>query len=272
MVPELPTQLRATDAGREGGGGTTWYGVTLTNVSSSPCELSGYPTSLSGVRANGQSVNLHPAENLTNLGGEASGNIGPGESGSVFLGTNNACFGERTIVPGTFAAARFGLPGGGVLTVAAQMIGPYRFECGASVSPIAVQTPPPTFGPDPLAYLANLTVSLHAPAMVRAGDVLHYTMTLTNPTGGSVVLSPCPSYLERLEWILPRAVGAQYQLNCAPAHPLGPGTRETLALELPIPGAVSGPTTLVLLFMTPPGSSTVLPPSSSPITVVAPTP
>jgi hypothetical protein len=119
-----------------GAGGTLMFGVRLTNVTLDPCRLAGYPSSLTGIRATGESVDLHPSDSLTNSNENTEGVLAPGRSGTVTLATTNACYGKQgLVIPGTFTALRIGLPGGGTVTVQ----GSYRFECGAMVSPLGVE-------------------------------------------------------------------------------------------------------------------------------------
>ena len=76
----------------------------------------------------------------------------------------------------------------------------------AEVTPIGLAPA----APKPDKY-SPLVVRLQAPARARAGQVLTFTVVITNPTRAAIRLSPCPSYLVGIS----SARLAAYRLNCA---------------------------------------------------------
>ncbi|MDB5817524.1 MAG: hypothetical protein JWQ11_1164, partial [Rhizobacter sp.] len=88
--------------------------------------------------------------------------------------------------------------------------------------------------------LNDLVATIQAPGSARPGSVLHYLVTLGNPTRRTITLEPCPSYVEA-------AAGSKgtYQLNCAHATAIAPGEHESFQMDLHIStGASAGPATL----------------------------
>jgi len=135
------------------------------------------------------------------------------------------------------------MPGGGTVSVMAAQGRPYSFVCGALADKLGIPPAPPVY--ESLPY-QNLRITLNAQPTVRAGDVLHYTLTLANPTTSSIPLSPCPGYTVALI----AGSSSSYELNCAAAGPIAPGGTETFAMELPIPAsAPHGTMSLNLVFV-----------------------
>jgi Protein of unknown function (DUF4232) len=79
-----------------------------------------------------------------------------------------------------------------------------------AVTPIGL--PPTTPKPGPL---AALNIRLYLPTTARAGQSLHFTVVITNPTAEPIRLSPCPDY----ETGISSAPAVAYKLNCPAAIP-----------------------------------------------------
>ena len=86
---------------------------------------------------------------------------------------------------------------------------------------------------------ADLVASIAAPATVRAGDALHYRVTLTNPTSNPLPLDPCPAYSHGWKGDGGHANFPTYRLNCAP-QTIAAGQSVTFAMELAIPETATG--------------------------------
>jgi hypothetical protein len=98
-------------------------------------------------------------------------------------------------------------------------------DCVVLVSDFSTPPPPAT---NPTG-LASLTVRLELPAVVQAGSELVHVVDLSNPTGQSVALTPCPSYTEQ--------VGSQsysLQLSCSLVPSIGTGTVLRFVMKAPI--------------------------------------
>lgn len=92
--------------------------------------------------------------------------------------------------------------------------------------------------PDPR---TGLVASLSVPAAAQAGEVLHYRVTLSNPTASDVPLEPCPDFLQTFGV----HVKEPHALNCAAARPVPAGGSETFAMELVVPTAPSSRKTVL---------------------------
>jgi len=124
-------------------------------------------------------------------------------------------------------------------------------QVGQDVRPLApcnsrVQVSPfEGFQPPPPPVPHRLVATISAPAQVRAGARLHYTVTLRNITGQPVTFgSVCPSYFES------GGMGRQllgkegFALNCHLVGPIPAGGTVTFAMELAVlPSAAPGDNT-----------------------------
>jgi hypothetical protein len=97
--------------------------------------------------------------------------------------------------------------------------------------------------------LATRTAAMAAPAMVVAGEILCYSVTLTNPAPEAVPLSPCPDFAHLLHVKAPgnnSAGGSQGTLNCRQAPPtIGPGESVTFDFEYDTTGHPPGHAALI---------------------------
>jgi hypothetical protein len=75
----------------------------------------------------------------------------------------------------------------------------------------------------------NVLALVDAPAMVRAGAVLDYLVTLTNPSPTAVPLDPCPVYRESIYKLF-----ITYQLNCPPGG-IPPNGSIRFAMRITVP-------------------------------------
>jgi hypothetical protein len=98
--------------------------------------------------------------------------------------------------------------------------------------------------------VTSLVVSIDAPAQVRSGTTLRYTLTLTNATNTAVPLTPCPSYeqglIDPLNNLHNQPGVATGMLNCAAAPPaIAPHTSIAITMNLDTTGIPTGTRTLV---------------------------
>jgi hypothetical protein len=105
-------------------------------------------------------------------------------------------------------------------------------------SPIRVTLFQPFHFPEPPPVPHRLVATLEAPAQVRAGDRLRYTVTLQNITSTSVTFGPtCPSYVEG-GWKDDGRLGEQsHALNCRPVGAIPAGGSVTFAMEFVVPSS-----------------------------------
>lgn len=227
-------ELRAGAGGTSAAAGTVAVGVRLTNIGTSPCSLSGYPTSLAAVYPNGARQVLHPV--LGTIFGAATAwpaNLIPGAVAHLTIAAPDGCYmpsGVRVL-----ASAVIGLPGGGTLTA------PVTFTtgCGLAVSTFGDPAPPQVSGTYPgltVSTTFDVTGATTSLADVTAGSTAYYTVTLTNTTSQAITFPACPVYQEvifPLDGGSPS--GGYYRLNCAPARTLPAGGEATFAMQIAVP-------------------------------------
>ncbi len=212
------------------GAGNVYTYFVLTNVSAQPCTIEGGPSSAVGFAADGSQHVLGTA--AMNQWGSLIGppvNLRPGQSAQAV--TDSGVAGDMCSSSVTFAfvavaigigdtgSVRVDFPNGKPLTL---------YLCGAAVpSVLGFGVPAPNAGPPP-SPLDVLTVSRSMPGAVPPGGTADYTVTLTNPTGQAVALTPCPSYAEFMvvtgagQPTDPLKATSYYYLNCQ-AVPRIPG-------------------------------------------------
>jgi hypothetical protein len=148
------------------------------------------------------------------------------------------------------AEARITLPTGGAPFVAHVRAQPVGYVCaglgvGTFQGPVLTVVEP---SPLPLP-----SVTLRAPATVRAGGDLVYEVTLTNDTLGPIdLIANCPDYGQQLfagdlPGGPPQALKPLFQLNCKPAGTISSGASLTFEMHLAIPRAMT-PGTYSLFF------------------------
>lgn len=225
------------------------------NTSSAPCLLAGVPT----VIATGPGLSAYrlpsipPGQDSGGITAQMTEQMGSGQLTQLWISDPVSCAANPTgggaQAGGPYTTLRIFLPGGGSAVVTGLAL---HSACGVFVSrfyrvPVTV--------PLPLSPLEKLTVAMTLPATVRAGDLLSYVVTLTNPTAQPISLSPCPGYLEsgRGGGVV---IKEEYALNCAPvpAIPAGGSVRFQMKLQVPA-SAPAG--TLALSWMLIPSGKTV---------------
>lgn len=108
--------------------------------------------------------------------------------------------------------------------------------------------------PATAATLTQLKAEIVAPASVRAGQRLQYSVRLTNVSRRQYRFDPCPSYYENLKSVQTQA--ESYQLNCASLGVLAPGASATFAMVIQVPAAMEpGSVGLVWALTGPPSSA-----------------
>jgi hypothetical protein len=72
---------------------------------------------------------------------------------------------------------------------------------------------------------SDLKAAVSAPRALRLGDVVNFSVTVTNPTDGQLRLDPCPSYQSWLWGGRGAAHGENYFLNCELLTAVAPTAR-----------------------------------------------
>jgi hypothetical protein len=249
--PHVPActvaDLRATapDPG-EGATGSWIASFVLTNTGASACRLTGRLDGLSGVRdGTRRAIRVTPNDLF-----DGPVVLQPGEAGRVVYTYYRRCDTSQPATTPVYRDLRLELLGGTLDVAGAQLdLGCDPPETGISAGPLGGPAPEPSYAPLPWQHLRP---SLAVPPSVRAGEVLRYTVTLTNDNEQDVPLDPCPNVLQAL------AAGAKglWGLNCGAARPVPARGSETFVMELRVPdNAPTGPQRLVWS-LTGPGART----------------
>ncbi|HUY22571.1 MAG TPA: DUF4232 domain-containing protein [Acidimicrobiales bacterium] len=233
----------ARDAGGNGAGGHSALYVDLTDVSSTPCRLEGYPHVVANVPG-GTPVVASDGQGWFARGPVLPVVVAPGMTVSLTLETERDCpqrYAQSGVYPHLSSdRVSIGLPGGGTLDVVAAE----DVLCLISVSPF--EQPPPLGPPPPAAPAFALQPRIDGPSSIPAGSAVSFGVLLRNTSPQAVSLSPCPSFTETV------VAGSEllyeqlsYLVNCAAAPGvLEPGDALELRMEAP------GPTERGLLDLT----------------------
>jgi hypothetical protein len=236
-TPACATGQLQASVGWEGATGSVAGWAAFTNRGSAPCVLAGYPR-IELLDSHGGALPLTGDPPL----GRSKANPPPvllrSESRArAEFGWMNWC-GQN---PGPIRV-RITLPRGGVLVPTIDPITPRQLapRCDKRGSPsrlsrgpfIAAESQPP---PDPL---STLGVTVAVPDSIVAGQRLHYTVTLTNPTDTPLSLRECPSYEESVSVDSGGTASERHLLNCPPVGAIGPGQQVDFEMVLNIPATL----------------------------------
>jgi Protein of unknown function (DUF4232) len=228
FIPCTGSELRAQQKGGGAGLGSVSTPVELTNISRSPCTLTGYPTFVTGLKADGSAHSLHVSHG-TMFDEQAAwtANLQPDNSAEVVIATGDNCDALNPPHPHSkpYAGVVIGLPGGGSVHTRAS----FDAACGVGISRLGVRS---HLARNPHAY-RGLQLHVKRPGTAVAGSTLHFTVTLRNVSAHVVNLSPCPIYQEGL--FIKRSHEATYRLNCASVTSIAPGTSVSYAMQQRVP-------------------------------------
>ncbi len=219
--------------GRAGAGlGHLLYRFDFTNMGRQSCLAAAMPE-VELRTPNGRRVRVEGARDGTYFGKVVPADIAPGHTAELDLA------GEDVTCPPTgnraYTLDGFGISGGWV-RVRERLGGCGHWEVTMLGRPQrwASDLPPRAGTPGAL----TVTWSLHHSFGVRAGQTLHYIVTLRNPTRVAVHLTPCPSYTE---FVVPQRVfSATDFLNCSAVRVIAPGQSIRFRMRQQIPRGVSG--------------------------------
>lgn len=210
--------------------------LVLANVSNSACTLSGGPTAVIGVQADGRRVNLLGSASPVSwpeLIGPA--NLRPGHSAQAGLATDVAgC--QASCRSTVFSSVLVGIGDSGRVSVSFAGRQPFAvLGAPAFVSTFGVPAPPPP--PGNVSPLNVLTATVAMPRTITAGTTVAYTVTLRNRSGHPLALRPCPSYEE---FVVPlgtklRPAIRTYYLNCQAVPGIGAHGSVTFSMRVAVP-------------------------------------
>jgi len=230
--------------------------VRATNISATSCTLDGPPSRVEIRDAKSLPVRFSavnaPAPGTASFTAPGPALLAPGAQGYAWLLWDNWCGATRNTV-----TMEVTLPGGGgVMTVAIGEVYPRcnAANVGSSLSAwrFALAQPPP---PNQTVVSGHVTIA--APPIATPGQVLTFTVTLTNLGSAAAPLDPCPTYSETLVVngaALKPPARRDYVLNCAALGPsIAPGESVHLQMQYQVPTSVA-PGQVELLWGLDPGS------------------
>jgi hypothetical protein len=230
------SQLRARPDGGGAAAGSVATEVELTNVSPSPCTLTGYPSFVTGLKADGSAHSFHPFHGTMFDDQTAwTANLRHDDRARIIIATGDNCPALNSSQPRhePYAGVVLGLPGGGSVHASAS----FDAACGVGITRLGVREQPT---PDPHAYL-GLSLQVDVPRKAIAGGALRFHVTLSNVSAHTVNLSPCPVYEEGI--YAQRSDMATYQMNCASVTSIAAHTSVSYAMQERVP-AHPGPAKL----------------------------
>ncbi|MDX6227561.1 MAG: hypothetical protein QOI76_951 [Frankiales bacterium] len=170
---------------------------------------------------------------------EASFDMNPGASTNVSFHATSGCLSApaKGVAAIPVTSASIAIPSGGSVTVTGLNM---PRACGITVDRFTQELPEPTYPPAPL---QGAKMYLQAPATVRAGQTFDFVVTLANPTGAPITMTPCPGYAESMS--AGTTSKGVYGLNCAGHTSLAPHQRLRFQMRMQVGAdAASGPATL----------------------------
>ena len=205
--------------------------VQLTNRGAEACYLTGAPELfLRPQGAAAQAVARHPNGPAAL---QARTDLAPGDTALLLVGAPGACDAATGPERKVTTRLQLGLPGGGSKALEGAYVDTL---CGAAtVLDLHVLRGEPAAARP----LARLTGAIRLEGRAMPGSELRYTVTLTNPTGAAIALSPCPSFTQSLS--AGQELGsATLRLNCAATgDELAAGASATYEMRLAIPARVA---------------------------------
>lgn len=232
-----PAALRGAFGSVSDWAGTSGVSLTIANAGRRGCVLTGAPSAVVLVRPNGATVPVtRRPVSAASVDLHAPAALAPGQHAEFVLAASDVCPRQVPLTSAEFKAVRFRVGSGPWMRVAAPNGGTIDLACARWFSGFGTRLR----APDPVKAnpLHALQVTSTMPATVRAGTRVRYRVTLSNPTGHAVALSPCPTYTEFLTPARsdPQRAQHTYRLNCAgaggriPAH-----GRVVFAMQVPAP-------------------------------------
>ncbi len=245
------SQLRSGATGAQGAGGSLVGATAVINKSGAACTLAGVPR-LALIDASGDAVTARQGRGVGVTGsdpvwqGYPVVSLMPGQHATLWFWWSNGCN------PHTATAARVAW-GRQVIsnrfTESSGLKGYCRFKGQRESFGVSIWHPADAkYGPPPpAAAKLPLRVSVRAPARVRPGQLIAYTVTLANPTGKPVRFTSCPDYWQGLAGNYTRSFRETRALvlNCAGHRTIAAHRQVVYAMRYRIPAhAAPGRTAL----------------------------
>jgi hypothetical protein len=201
--------------------------IRVTNQGADACFLAGAPgITLLPPNAAPRTLAIHQNA-LANVQEQTT--LAAGDTAVLLIGAPGAC--EAATGPQRNVTTRLQIvaPGGGKRIVGGAHVDTL---CGdAAVLHLHVEHKESA----PASPLEQLNGSVQLGSAPAAGGTMRYTVTLTNPTGAAITLSPCPAYTQSL-YANGVAASSTWLLNCgASGNQIAAGSSVTYEMQLAVP-------------------------------------
>jgi len=227
--PCRASALRISEGRGGAAAGTLYERLVFTNISRRTCLLRGYPT-IEALASSGTHITLHPRREGFTFFYLVPANLAPGGHSFVSLATSDGCDnGSRKAT--IYRQPSITIANGETVHAAAGVR--ITEVCGLFVSSFGLPARYTPVAPAP-GTPATAVARAHVPASIGAGTVLHYTVTLSNPTKSTIRLKPCPGYSEGI-YASGLVVRRSLALNCDGVGAIGAHDHVTYAMELAVP-------------------------------------
>jgi hypothetical protein len=212
--------------------------IRIANTGAEACHLPGFP----GVQL--QPANEAPqtvgASELAPQLASARLDLAPGEEAIVLLGTPGSCEAANGPERKVSKRLQLALPGGGVKALDGVHIDTL---CGRATvmrfERVQSETAARATAMQQSGAISQLTGAISAPDEASRGGVLHYTVTLSNPTASPVSLAACPSYTQSL-YADGKSADTTMRLNCGGAGGLIPANASvSFDMQVPVPASLA---------------------------------
>ncbi|MBV8302539.1 MAG: DUF4232 domain-containing protein [Candidatus Dormibacteraeota bacterium] len=234
------SQLAVSGLDAVGATGNDGVVVELTNSSNRTCFARNYPRVTLLGPGHGR---LIAASGGFFDAATPSGDVSPGARAAFIVSGSWNCSSQANSPHASQLIAS--LPGGGLVSVAL----PGGYAPGSNALLLTVPTscgvwathvyPYPVAQPtSPLDPLAALRPAILAPTTIEISSPLVYVISLSNPTNASISLNPCRGYVQTFDGM--KTSSFEYELNCADAKPIAPGSDESFVIEMPSYPASTG--------------------------------
>lgn len=222
-------ELRISQGRGGAAAGTLYERLVFTNNGPRTCLLRGYPT-ISALGPDGSRRKLRPHREGLTFFSLVPTNLPSGGHSLIGLATSDVCD-NGTRSPTIYRELSVRIANGE--TVHAGAGARITEVCGLYLSSFGLPARYTPLAPAP-GTPATATVRVQMPASVRAGTVLHYTITLSNPTKTPITLQPCPGYSEGI-YASGLVIRRSFALNCDAVRAIGAHEHARYAMELAVP-------------------------------------
>ena len=225
--PCTPTVLTVGSVISEGAMGSALWAVPIANIGRASCSIPDIPKSITAVGPNGRRGNLEiqPLEQTGTI------SIPSGTGVTLMLQASDFCDAAGTIRP----TNHYNSVNIDLTTGVLELKNIHLLLCANQIFS-GFQPQRATKVPSP-GSVASLYPLLQLPKTIKAGNTIHYVVTLENQTNNNVSLIPCPVYQEEI--FVPsgstQKISRTLQLNCSSIHSIGPRSQLSFEMVIAVP-------------------------------------